>query len=59
MFADGVQKLSADVCLYVHTVGWIKPDYISLSVLASILCGLAFLVVSVESYVAFAVFQCP
>ena len=39
MFADEVQKLSADVCLYVHTVGWIKPDYVSLSVLAAILCS--------------------
>ena len=28
-----------DLCLYVHTVGWIKPNYVSLSVLAAILCG--------------------
>ena len=34
VFADEVQKLSADVCLYVHTVGWIKPNYVSLSALA-------------------------
>ena len=26
VFADEVQKLSADVCLYVHTVRWIKPN---------------------------------
>ena len=26
VFADEVQKLSADVCLCVHTVGWIKPN---------------------------------
>ena len=39
MFADEVQKLSADVCLYVHTVRWIKPNYVSFSVLAAILCG--------------------
>ena len=37
--SDEVQKLSADVCLYVHTVRWIKPNYVSLSVLAAILCG--------------------
>ena len=41
MFADEVQKLSANVCLYVHAVGWIKPDYVSLSVLAAILCGMS------------------
>ena len=34
-----VQKLSADVCLYVYSVGWIKPNYVSLSVLAVILRG--------------------
>ena len=33
---EEVQKLSADVCLCVHALGWIKPDYISLSVLAAI-----------------------
>ena len=37
VFYDELQKLSADVCLYVHTVGWIKPNYVSLSVLAAIL----------------------
>ena len=41
MFADEVQKPSADVCLYVHTVRWIKPNYVSLSVLAAILCGVS------------------
>ena len=41
VFADEVQKLSADVCLYVHTVGWIKPNYVSLSVLAAVLCGVS------------------
>ena len=41
MFADEVQKHSVDVCLYLHTVRWIKPNYVSLSVLAAILdlCG--------------------
>ena len=39
MFADEVQKLSADICLYVHIVRWIKPNNVSLSVLAAILCG--------------------
>ena len=38
MFTDEVQKLSADVCLYVHAVGWIKPNYVSLSVLAAVQC---------------------
>ena len=32
MFADEVHKLSADVCLYVHAIGRIKPNYASLSV---------------------------
>ena len=41
MFADEVQKLSADVSLYVHTVRWIKPNYVSLSVLAAIMCGVS------------------
>ena len=34
MFTDEVQKLSVDVCLHVHAVGRIKPNYVSLSVLA-------------------------
>ena len=41
MFNDEIQKFSADVCLLVHTVGWIKPNYASLSVLAAILRGVA------------------
>ena len=41
MFADEVQKLSADVCLYVHAVGRIKPNNASLSVLAAILRGVS------------------
>ena len=39
MFADEVQKLSAGVCLFVHAVGWIITNYVSLSVLAA--CGYA------------------
>ena len=42
MFADEVQELSADVCLYVHAVGRIKPNYVSLSVLAAVLCGVSY-----------------
>lgn len=41
MFTDEVQKLSADVCLYVHAVGRIEPNYVSLSVLAAVLCGVS------------------
>ena len=41
MFTDEVQKLSADVCLYVHAVGRIKPNYVSLSVLAAVPCGVS------------------
>ena len=37
MFTDEVQKLSADVCLYVHAVGRVEPNYVSLSVLAAVL----------------------
>ena len=50
MFADEVQELSADVCLYFHAVGRIKPNYVSLSVLADVLCGVSyrFLVFSVH-----------
>ena len=33
MFTEMIQKLSANVCLYVHAVGWIKSNYVSLSVL--------------------------
>ena len=42
MFADEVQELSADVCLYFHAVGRIKPNYVSLSVLAAVLCGVSY-----------------
>ena len=41
MFTDEVQKLSADVCLYVHVVGRIRPNYVSLSVLAAVLYGVS------------------
>lgn len=34
MLADEVQEFSADVCLHVHAVGRIKPNYVSLSALA-------------------------
>ena len=39
IFTDEVQKLSADVCLYVHAVGRIKPIYVSLSVLCGATCA--------------------
>ena len=42
MFTEEVQKLSADVCLYFHAVGWIKPNYVSLSVLAAVQCGVRY-----------------
>ena len=50
MFADEVQKLSANVCLFVHAVRWIKPNYVSLSVLVVILYGVSccFLAISVD-----------
>ena len=50
MFTDEVQKLSADVCLYVHAVGRIKPNYVSLSVLAAVSCCVScgFLAFSVD-----------
>ena len=41
MFTDEVQELSTDVCLYVHAVGRINPNYVSLSVLAAVLCGVS------------------
>ena len=37
MFLDEVQKLSADVCLKVHAVGRLEPNYVSLPVLAAVL----------------------
>ena len=42
VFNDEVHKFSSDVCLYGHTVGWIKPNYVSLSVLAAILRGVSY-----------------
>ena len=42
IFTDEVQKLSADVSLYVHAVGRIKPNYVSLSVLAAVLYGVSY-----------------
>ena len=42
MISDEVQKLSADVSLYVHAVGRIKPNYVSLSVLAAVLYGVSY-----------------
>ena len=42
MFTDEVQKLSADVCLYIHAEGRIKPNYVSLSVLAAVLYGVSY-----------------
>ena len=47
MFIDEVHKLSADVCLYVHAVGRVEPNYVSFFVLAAVLlyistgCGMA------------------
>ena len=42
MFTDEVQKLSADVCLQVHAVRQIRPNYVSLSVLAAVLYGVSY-----------------
>ena len=42
MFTDEVQKLSADVCLYIHAVGRIKPNYVFFSVLEAVLCGVSY-----------------
>ena len=42
MFTDEVQKISADACLYVHAVGRIKPNYVSLFVLAAVLYGVSY-----------------
>ena len=42
MFTDEVQKLSGDVCLYVHAVGRTRPNYVSLSVLAAVLYGVSY-----------------
>ena len=42
MFTDVVRKLSADFCSYVHAVGWIKPNCVSLSVVAAVLYGVSY-----------------
>ena len=44
MFTDKVQKLSANVCFYIHAVGQIKPNYqyVSFSVLAAVLCSVSY-----------------
>ena len=42
MFTDEVLKLSADVCLYIHVEGRIKPNYVSLFVLAAVLYGVGY-----------------
>ena len=39
MFIDQAQKLAAEVCLNVHAVGRVEPNYFSLPVLAAVLCG--------------------
>ena len=42
MFIDEVQKLYIDVCLNVHAVGRVEPNYIvSLPVLVAVLCGVS------------------
>ena len=61
VFADEVQKLSANFCLYVRTIRWIEPNYVSLSVLAGILRGVScwFLAFGVGSFfVVSALFKC-
>ena len=42
MFTDEVQKLSPDVCLYVHVVGQMNQNYVSLSVLAAVLYSVSY-----------------
>ena len=42
MFTGEVQKLSANVCLYIHAEGRIKPNYVSLPVLAAVLYGVSY-----------------
>ena len=61
MFTDEVQKLSGDVCLYVHAVGRTRPNYVSLSVLAAVLYGVSyrFLAFSVDLFfVVFTLLKC-
>ena len=38
MFIDEVQKVSADVCLNVHALERVEPNYVSLPVLAAVRC---------------------
>ena len=42
MVIDEVQKLSANGWLYVHAVGWVEPNYLSLPVLAAVLCYVSY-----------------
>ena len=42
MCIDEVQKHFADVSLNVHAVGRVKPNYVSLPVLAAVLCGASY-----------------
>ena len=61
MFIDEVQKLSADVCLNVYAVGRVEPNYVSLLVLAAVLCDVScrFLAFSEHSlFVVSALFEC-
>ena len=61
MFADEVQNLAANVCLFVHAVGWNKPNYASLSFLAVILYGVSccFLAFSVNYFfIVSTMFKC-
>ena len=48
IFTDEIQKLSADVCLYFHAVGRIKPNDVSLSILAAVLCGVSYRFVAIS-----------
>ena len=59
MFTDKVQKLSANVCLYIYAVRRIKPNYVSLSVLTAVLYGVSyrFLAFSVD-FVMSTLFKC-
>ena len=50
MFIDEVHKLSSDVCLNAHAVGRVEPNYVSLPVLAAVVCSVScrFLAFSVQ-----------
>ena len=50
MFTDEVQKLSADVCLYVHVLGRMKPNYASLPVLAAVLYSVSYMFLAFSVY---------